>query len=84
MINVNQPDAELDDLFARAEAEEAEEAAWEAAMNTVIYEGEQWNVLSLGIPNGEGKVLAHLAHPTRKIGIHPVQVFDWVRIVDIY
>lgn len=32
MINVNQPDAELDDLFARAEAEEAEEAAWEAAM----------------------------------------------------
>ena len=46
----------------------------------VQYEGETWRVLSLGATNDAGKVYAHLVHPTRKHGMHPVAVCDWIDI----
>jgi hypothetical protein len=48
----------------------------------VTYQGEAWNVVSLGVTNDDGRTYAHLSHPTRgrlqKNGFVPEQVCDWI------
>ena len=43
----------------------------------IEFEGQIWIIRGIGVTNDEGKTFVHLAHLTKKIGIHPVQINVW-------